>query len=387
MELLTTAGKVVVEIPYCELMEDGSWHSPLREFFGLAPHQHATPELLHRVCMTAAKTFSLERAAELCALWGSPLADDSSIHRLVQMAGERAIAIEKERTRECKIPYLCGKVEQQAAARLAIEAQGDFSLLIMADGWMARERGKDWGLKPADAPGERACWREMKTAIVLRTDQLAQTQNGRRIVLEKSIVAHKGEWDELADKLYSEALRRGLKKAKHVFVVADGGLWIWSMKDERFPHATGLLDFYHASEHLHACAKAIFGEKNTEDIKRFLTPLLHQLRHGGEAGFLKDMADLKELLATLDEKQRETVENTQEYFAKHADHLHYAAAEFHGCPCGSGAMESTCAQLQGPLKGTGKFWTEEGKKNFLAPIIAEQNGYDQQLWRHIPEQT
>lgn len=77
----------------------------------------------------------------------------------------------------------------------------------------------------------------MKTAIVLRSDDRAATQSGRPMVLEKKIVAHQGEWDGLADKLYSEALRQGLEQAREVFVVADGGIWIWKLAEERFPNA------------------------------------------------------------------------------------------------------------------------------------------------------
>lgn len=316
----------------------------------------------------------------MCALWGSPIADDSTIQRHVQAAGLRAGEAEKRRVGESKIPSLRDKTIQKVASRLATEAPRDFSLLIMLDGWMARERGADWGKKPADAQGERVNWREMKTAIVLRTDHLAETQTGRRVVIDKGIVAHQGEWDVLADKLYAEALRRGLKQAREVFVVADGGLWIWNLKKCKFSQATGVLDFYHAMEHLYACGRALFGEHNREEIERFVKPLRHQLRHGGEAGFLETLGDLKEMMKGLDEERCEEVKRQQRYFAEHADHLHYAAVESRGCPVGSGAMESTCAQLQGRLKRPGQFWTEQGKERLLSIELAERNGDADELW-------
>ncbi len=41
-----------------------------------------------------------------------------------------------------------------------------------------------------------------------------------------------------------------LARAKEVFVVADGALWIWNLIEDRFSQATKTLDFYHGNEHL-----------------------------------------------------------------------------------------------------------------------------------------
>jgi len=250
----------------------------------------------------------------------------------------------------------------------------------MMDGWMARERGVQWGMKPPRKEGERVCWREMKTAIVLRVEDRAKTGSGRPLVIEKAIVAHQGEWDGLAKKLYAEALRRGLKQAKEVFIVADGGIWIWNLAEERFPHATGILDFYHASEHLWAAAHALH-ENDAEGAKKWVEPLLHKLRHGKEKVVLKRLGELKNRLPCLREEPRKLIERTVTYFNAHRHRLHYAAAEKRGCPVGSGAMESTCAQLQGRLKRTGQFWTEEGKANLLSLELARRNNDWLNVWK------
>lgn len=383
LTLTTTAGDVTVTIPYCQLRETGEWVSPFREHCGLEPRQTTSPELERRLCLTAAATFSYGKAAEICALWGSPLADDSTIQRHVQAAGLRAQEAEQRRVRDSKIPFRREKQIEQAGERLLARKQPkDFALLIMADGWMSRDRGPDWGLKPADKPGNRVAWHETKTAIILRSNERAETKGGRREVLNKSVVTHQGEWDGLADKIHAEALTQGLKQARIVFVVADGGLWIWNLKDCKFPQATGVLDFYHASQHLYACARVLFGEGEKEKIEAFVKPLLHQLRHGGEAGFLETIGDLGHLLGEIgeDEERMKAVRREQNYFASHADHLHYATVEKEGCPVGSGAMESTCAQLQGRFKRTGQFWSEEGKARLMAVEVAQRNGTDGELW-------
>jgi HAE1 family hydrophobic/amphiphilic exporter-1 len=62
----------------------------------------------------------------------------------------------------------------------------------------------------------------------------------------------------------AEARRRGLGKVKRVYGVADGGVWIWNIVADRFAQATGVLDFYHASQHLWAVAKIIAADPNVD---------------------------------------------------------------------------------------------------------------------------
>jgi hypothetical protein len=377
LTLMTCAGRVSVEVPYCQWRdEQGGWHSPAREAWGLGRNQSITPQLQERLAATALDTPSYEAAARVCRLWGSPIADDSTIARQVGEAGQQARELQDRQEREARIPAC----REQLIAQTRRELAGrDFSLVIMMDGWMVRHRGEQWGLKPSGLKAERVAWREQKTAIVVRTSECARTAGGRAVTLDKHVVAHCGEWDGLAGKVHAEALRCGLMQAREVFVVADGGVWIWSIKRERFAHATGVLDFYHASQHLWSCARALFGEQG-EGARRWVEPLLHQLRHGGEAGVLETLEDLRELLRGLDEQAHEVIEREAAYFGSHADNLHYAAVAERGCPVGSGQMESTCSQLQTRLKRTGQFWSHPGKENLLALELARRNGDWEALW-------
>jgi hypothetical protein len=61
-------------------------------------------------------------------------------------------------------------------------------------------------------------------------------------------------------RVQAEARRRGLGQAPRVYVVADGGVWIWNLVTDRFAAATGVLDFYHASQHLWAVAHSLHPE-------------------------------------------------------------------------------------------------------------------------------
>src|SRR2546425_827719 len=62
---------------------------------------------------------------------------------------------------------------------------GEFSLVIMMDGWMARERGPDWGASRRRKKTERIAWHEIKSAVIYRLEQAVTTGKGRGLLLEK----------------------------------------------------------------------------------------------------------------------------------------------------------------------------------------------------------
>ena len=57
------------------------------------------------------------------------------------------------------------------------------------------------------------------------------------------------------NRIYAEAVYRGLERAQKVCVIEDGALCIWNIADEQFYGAIQIIDLYHAREHyvLFAC--------------------------------------------------------------------------------------------------------------------------------------
>jgi hypothetical protein len=271
--------------------------------------------------------------------------DDALIHAQVQRAGERA--------------------DQQAQVRITASATlaptpkstgPPGALVIMMDGWMLRHRGGDWGLQPAAVPGERG------------------------LLVEKFVVAYVGEPLEFGRRVQAEARRRGLGQAPRVYVVADGGVWIWNIVADRFAAATGVLDFYHASQHLWELAHALHPE-NEAGARAWVQPLLHQLRHGGEADVLQTLQNLPAWCAQREQLLPPLVAKETNYFENHREHIHYETRAAEGCPVGSRAMESLCGQLQGRFKRGGQFWTEPGRRRLMALEVARRNHDWDKVWQ------
>lgn len=352
--LLSVVGELRLKAAYGYSSSQGTWLTPARVAWGMAPGERTSPELQARVAETATACGSFEKAARTAALWGTPLSDDL-VHAQVQKVGRRL-------------------VENPATDPPPQARKSQFSMVLMMDGWMVRERGKDWG-KKRRRPGQCLVqWHEVKSAVMFRLEDQATTAAGRGWLIEKHVVVREPETEPLVfgKAVQTEAMRRGLAEAEEVYLVMDGAVWLWCLREDRFKNTTPVLDFHHASQHLWALAFHRFGDKTEEqkaEARAWVEPLLHDLRHGKENRVIRT---LEELLLTREGRQKK-VKTEVNYFKTHRHHLHYQAVDRRGGPIGSGAVESLCSQLQNRFKRTGQFWTRRGLRHLLAVEEAIRN--------------
>ena len=252
----------------------GGWQCPAREQMRLAKWARLTPELEQRLAYNAAVTGSFQKAAEHAQRWGTEISDDA-IHVIVERVAERN-----------KGPALPAPPPPKAQEQ-------PFGLVIMLDGWMARQRGTDWGAEPVSPALERVAWKEVKSAIIYRLEDRVANACGRGMLIEKKVVPVPPETDVLdfGARIQEQAMYQGLVRAKEVFAVVDGAVWIWNLLDERFRQATKTLDFYHASEHLWSLAHHLNPE-SAEQAAAWVKPLLHQLRHTPEHRVIQTLEEL-----------------------------------------------------------------------------------------------
>jgi hypothetical protein len=370
----TCAGTVTLQAHYGRHPQTRKWQQPVRRLWGLGPRQRLSPQLQERVSYTAAETDSYERAAKMAAKWGTPVVA-STIHKHVQQMGRAAAAQAQGRQEQ-----LMNAATQAQAIAPRPNGLDSFCLVVMMDGFMVRERGPDWALKPPEATGARVAWHEVKAATIYRVDQVAQKASGRQQILQKFWVLAPTQTPpvEFGRAVQAEAIRRGLGHARYVFVLADGAVWIWNLIADRFDSCLKGLDFYHASTHLWAIAHELFPED--AQAKAWVEPLLHQLKHGQEAEVVHTLETLPAQQQATGRSLSELLQREIAYFQTHREHLHYQDLAAKGSPIGTGAMESTCGQLQTRVKRTGQFWKPAGLANMLALKAALQNEDWSALW-------
>jgi len=357
LTLQTSVGTVELETDYGQQAGGGGWICPQREVWGLGAHQKMTPPLQDRLCFTVTQTGSYRSAAELAAKWGCPV-DDSTLHALVQRAGQKAEELLEQRLKQ---------VPQERRPERKPSELG----VLLVDGWQVRYRGPGWGAKKTRL--SRVEWHEMKMGVYYQVEQ-AVSKEGERVELnEKVVVSLQGEPWELGQRLHWEAMRAGLGRAKNLEMLGDGAPWIWNLKQDRWSRAVEVLDFFHCSEHLWNVGRALKGEDQAKD---WVEPLLHRLRHGREEKVLKEIAGLP----VPKGRQSEVVRSEQNYFAGHAHRMKYQQIAECGWPIGSGAVESACRQRQCRFKRPGQFWTAEGLRHLTALEESKHNHHWEELW-------
>jgi len=357
----TVAGIVKLRAYYGYSVAMKKWLCPVREIWKLKPHQRLSPELASRLTYTATETASYETAARMAANWGSPVSD-GCIHQLVQQLGEAAEEL------DLPTPEPPG-------------TEPEFSLVIMLDGWMARERGPDWGAPANKEDLQRIAWREIKSAVIYRLEQRAENAARRGMLIEKFAVATAPETTpvDFGTAVHAEALRRGLGRAKTVYLVMDGAVWLWELAEDRFGHAVKTLDFHHARDHLWALAHALHGE-DTKAAREWVQPLLRSLRGGQEKRVVRQIEQLLEGETQYEREAHKTIEREINYFRNHRDHLHYQTMEKAGAPRGSGAIESLGKHFQRRLRGCGQIWGRKGVTHLLQLCVLVKNRDDSFLW-------
>lgn len=361
MELDTVSGKVQLRARHGRKTQSKKWICPARVAWGLKPYERKTPELQARLAYTATVVGSYAEAETMATTWGTPVSD-GNIHQHVQSLGQRA-------------PTLA------LPTPVAKKSEPSFSLVIMMDGWLVRERGADWGAGPRKKNPERVDWKEIKSAVIYRLEQRVEDVSGRGLLLEKYTVATPPDTSpvEFGRQVQQEALRRGLARAQFVYLVMDGAVWLWDLAEDRLKDAAKTLDFHHAREHLHAVAESLYGS-GTVPSKEWLKTILHRLRHGKETQVVRQLEKLLESQAQRPAEHQEIIAREVHYFQEHEDHLHYSAMEKAGAPMGSGAVESLGKQLQRRLRGCGQFWSRPGLTSLLHLSVLVKNLDHHHLW-------
>jgi len=354
MRLRTAFGPVMLRVWRGKNPADGTWGIPIRQRWGLLAHQQLSPALEDKLAYFATVAGTYESAAQLAHKVGIPI-EDSTVRELVQRLGARAEAQTQARLKAPSLP----SDPQRPVSDLAV---------IMIDGFQVRHRGPDWGKQKAQRP--RVEWHEQKVGVFYHQDRNAEGE-----LLEKVSIGWQGEAVELGERLHWEANRHGLGRAQQTVAVCDGAPWIWRLIQERWSRAHQVLDFYHASQHLHTLGEALY-HKDARWRQQWVDQQCHDLRHGQEKKVLKRIQALRRGRGAA----AQVIDREKNYFESHRQRMNYQQLSRRGWPIGSGPVESACGQRQRRFKRPGQFWTHNGLRHLNALIEARDLNHWDQLW-------
>ena len=164
------------------------------------------------------------------------------------------------------------------------------------------------------------------------------------------------------ERLYDEAVRRGVPRARRVVTLSDGAEWARHLAQTHFPNAVHIIDYYHAAEHVARLAKFLY-ERNPRLLEtqreRWTTELyegrVHNVIEQATALLPKDVEAMKDARKEI------------AYLRNNQDRMHYDHYRAQGLFIGSGVIEAGCKHVVGArLKQSGMEWTVRGANAIIA---------------------
>jgi hypothetical protein len=145
-------------------------------------------------------------------------------------------------------------------------------------------------------------------------------------------------------------IKMGQLQAKEVVFIADGAKHNWEIQQNNFPGAVGILDFYHALEHLGAFCDLYKEQKSGKQAFGRWRSMLYEGRT------LQVVEDMKAVLYTKLSNSDEGVKHIN-YFQNNISRMEYDIYRKKGFPIGSGLVEGQCKLVVNRrFKGNGMRW-------------------------------
>ena len=339
----------------------GSQSVPLDETLGIAPYQQTSVELMRLGCLLAVFV-PFEIAVGLLKQLSGVRISDATLWQWVQHYGHEVMTQEQAQLRA----WDAGDHPPTEAIEADTAA---LPLLIGADGVTVPFRPH-----PKSAKG-KIVFQEIKVALLARLgSRIKRSGEPATQLMQRRLVAVRGTIYDLQVRLQIEAYRQGIEAAPQVVWISDGARGFWRLFERCFAAlAVGILDFYHACEHLNAAAQAYGDTLPNRTATQWFGRLRHQLRHGYVHHILKEFERLLRYASTP-ASAKQTLQQVQSYLKTHLQHLQYRTFKKLGLPIGSGMVESACKWLiTQRFKGTGMRWSEPGFDHLLCLRLAWVN--------------
>lgn len=215
-------------------------------------------------------------------------------------------------------------------------------------------------------------WHEVKTGVVYEgvpdKDGIDTSANARYVAAQEPA-------ERFGERLYVAAAQAGVEHTDHTVVIGDGAEWIWNLAKHHYPWATEVLDYWHATQHIHALAQALHDAESPQG-QRWAQDHCRWLKERGPATLLRSLKRMKP--KTTD--QREALQREQGYFTNNRHRMDYPGFRNHGMMIGSGPIEAGCKTIVGArLKQSGMRWSADGADAVLAIRTALLSGHQDRV--------
>lgn len=239
-------------------------------------------------------------------------------------------------------------------------AKSDEVLYVQADGSMILTREESW--------------KEVKLGRIFKASDCIHAGEKQGWISNSQYVAHLGDhkaFIKQMEELIDSYMHHDLK----LVFITDGAPWLRNWIEDAYCSSTSILDFYHATEYLHAFSREHFKNKSEED--EWVATQKKLLLEGHVLEVIDQVKALK--------SPRKEAEKLVNYYSANQHRMNYQHYQKIGCGLiGSGAIESAHRNvIQKRMKQSGQRWSKQGAQNMLNLRVAKSNNE----WAKIVELT
>lgn len=364
---MTAAGEVVVERTLYKDRsdDDGRCVSPMELTLGIVG-DFWTPRAAQQALWVITQMTS-KKSADLFARMGNMTPSKSSIDRLPKLLAERW-----EDAREAYERVLREGIEiPEGTVSIAISLDG---VLAPIDGGTNPREVRSQAAREGRTSKGPAGYREIGCGTVSFCDEKGDLLSAIRMA--RAPESKKATLKEMLAAEVQAILEKDptLKVVK----VADAAADNWDfLASSALPEGAEIVDFFHASEHLHAAVALAYGDGTRETRHRYET-LRDTLRDepGGVEKVIRALAHL-----AAKQPRGEKIRSELQYFRKHRKRMQYTEMKSRGFMIGSGVVEAACKTLVTQrLKQSGMRWGVAGAQAILTPRGWDQSERFDEAW-------
>ena len=349
--VLTSVGEVSYARAY---VPGGGSQSPFPADEALGLVGRCTPAAAKLLCHEAARSQSYLQASENIALAAGIAVSSSSIHRLVRTVGPDMEAWALSRTPPPAEP----------GRDILVCLEMDMTGVRMLQQYLQGARGMDGAPKV----------RQIKCGTLFLMERGA---DGRFRKIDGSAVHVISFCDPVAFSaaLEQARLRLAAPHGTPLVVVSDGAEWIWNIVSDRFGEACGVVDFWHAADHLHELCEFALGKG--EAAEALFVEWRHKMKVYGVDCAIRHFEGMK-----VPAEKSGGVEKRLAYFRNHRERMQYRRFRREGWPIGSGAIEGACKSLiKQRTDLSGQRWSPDGALDVLWVRALIVDGLHDEYWK------
>jgi hypothetical protein len=207
--------------------------------------------------------------------------------------------------------------------------------------------------------------REQERATEKEHDR--KTRPGRPERLVRSVLASRKCADEFGPIVHQAAWERNFSGAKRRAFLGDGLPVNWTIQRRHFTSFTPILDFVHALSYVFAAA---FAGRPVAEGAEVYQRWIQAVWSGQVATILAELEGRSAALGLppsecADSDPRKLVFESLRYLKNNADRMRYDDYRRQGLPIMTSAVESTIKMINKRVKGSEKFWSEQGAEAIL----------------------